>query len=254
MLASGGRGYPALGGSGDGCELARQAGHDIVTPTPALVPLDVAEPWCRQCAGLAVPNATVTLDVTRHRRSETGDILLTHHGLSGPAVLDLSGDVAQLLTKRPTVELTVQWQADAPADTWRRRLDEAQASARRKLVVNVIGQWLPHRLAAALCEQARCERVTMAELRSAARDALVALLGAARLTVTGTAGFERAMVTRGGVALKGVDPRTLASRHAPGLYLAGELLDLDGPCGGFNLQWAFSSGRVAGRAATEKSL
>ena len=164
-------------------------------------------------------------------------------------MLDLSGDVAELLVKHPAVPLAVQWQADAPAEAWRERLDQAQAAAGRKLVANVLANWLPHKLSEALCEQAGCGRTTAAQLRAAQRDALTALLGGTRLTVSATGGFERAMVTRGGVALRGVDGRTMASRHSGGLFLAGELLDLDGPCGGFNLQWAFSSGRLAGLSA-----
>jgi hypothetical protein len=249
VLACGGRGYPSLGGSPDGCQLARQAGHEIVTPTPALVPLETAEAWCGQCAGLAVSGAKVSIDVPRRRSSQTGDVIFTHQGLSGPAVLDLSGDVAELLAKCPAVPLVVQWLADVSPEAWRERLDKAQAAAGRKLLANVLANWLPHRLADALCEQAGCGRTRAAELRADRRDALAALLGGTRLTVAATGGFERAMVTRGGVALKGVDARTMASRRSGGLFLAGEMLDLDGPSGGFNLQWAFSSGRLAGMSA-----
>lgn len=249
VLACGGRGYPNLGGSPDGCELARQAGQRIVTPTPALVALDTAETWPRPCVGLAVSGAIVRIDLPRHRRSETGDIIFTHHGLSGPAVLDLSGDAAELLARHATVPLAIQWQAGVEAGSWRQRLDAAQRTSGRKLVANVVAQQLPRRLAEALCEQAGCGRTAAAELPAGRRDELTAMLGATRLTVTGTGGFERAMVTRGGVSLKGVDPRTMASRRAGGLFLAGELLDLDGPCGGFNLQWAFSSGHLAGLCA-----
>ncbi len=251
VLACGGRGYPGLGGSADGCELARQAGHEIITQMPALVGLKTVEAWPGQCAGVTLDDAKVSIDIPRCRHSQTGDVIFTHHGLSGPAVLDLSGDVAELLAKHPTVPLAVQWQADVPAGAWRARLDQAQQTAGRKLVANVVANWLPHRLADALCEQAGCERTLAAELRAGQRDALTALLGCARLRVSATGGFERAMVTRGGVALRGVDPATLASRRAGGLFLAGELLDLDGPCGGFNLQWAFSSGRLAGLSAAK---
>jgi hypothetical protein len=249
VLACGGRGYPSLGGSPDGCQLARQAGHEIVTPTPALVPLETAEAWPGRCAGLAVSGAKVSIDVPRCRRSRTGDVMFTHHGLSGPAVLDLSGDAAELLPKCPAVPLVIQWLADVSPGAWRERLDRAKAADGRKLVANVVANWLPHRLADALCEQAGCGRTRAAELRADRRDALSALLGGTRLTVRATGGFERAMVTRGGVALRGVDGRTMASRRSGGLFLAGELLDLDGPSGGFNLQWAFSSGRLAGMSA-----
>ena len=266
ILATGGRSYPDLGATGDGYDLARAAGHAIVEPVPALVPLLTREAWPRDLAGVAVPAARVWIDLPRAGRAGSrGDLLFTHRGLSGPAVLDLSGDVAALLARRPfddaqgrpepvegrpTVPICLDFAPGTSEGGWLARLDAWAAEGGAKTVAALLANWIPRRLAGALCGLAGAgPSVRPGQMPRAARRALAAALAAARLEVTGTEGFERAMVTRGGVALKDVDPATLQSRRLAGLFFAGELLDLDGPCGGFNLQWAFSSGHLAGRAA-----
>ena len=248
ILATGGRSYPSLGGSEVGYTLARQAGHTIVEPTPALVPLVVAEPWTRKCAGVAVSPARIWIPLTGQPRAGlTGDVLFTHTGLSGPAVLDLSGDVAALLAKHETVPLGLDLAPGTSADQWRRRFEKWRTRHGRATVARLLDQHLPRSLAAALCEVCGISPATRpSQVTQGQQAALVERLTALPLTVTGTEGWDRAMVTRGGVNLKEVDPQTLGSRRLRGLAFAGEILDLDGPSGGFNLQWAFSSGRLAG--------
>ncbi|MDD4891159.1 MAG: aminoacetone oxidase family FAD-binding enzyme [Phycisphaerae bacterium] len=252
ILASGGRGYPELGGCGVGYDLAGQAGHKIVTPTPALVPLTTAEHWTRPLAGLSLDCVRVRIDLPRQSAAGVvGEMIFTHHGISGPVVLDLSGDVAALLdrTKEP-VPLRMDLSGGVQAAEWHRRLDRWNRDDGAKMLRTMLSRDVPHRLAEALIPEAglpldvRCSQASRAR-----RDALVGLLTDAPLTVTATEGFRRAMVTRGGVTLKQVDPHTLQSRLLPGLFFAGEVLDLDGPSGGFNLQWAFSSGHLAGASA-----
>ena len=250
ILASGGRGYPSLGGSASGYELARAAGHTIIGPTPALVPLRVKEPWVRRCAGASLAAARIRIDLAGESRTGLrGEALFTHAGLSGPAVLDLSGDVAALLVKHKTVPLLVDLAPGVTPDEWRRRLEKWRTAEPRSTVVSLLDRHLPRSLAAALAELAGIgPALRPVQLSAGSRDRLAELLTALPLTVTGTEGWDRAMVTRGGVNLKEVDPRTLRSKRLAGLALAGELLDLDGPSGGFNLQWAFSSGYLAGKS------
>jgi predicted Rossmann fold flavoprotein len=260
VLAGGGKGYAELGGTDAGYALARQAGHQIVPPAPALVPLVTAEKWPAACSGVSVPAARVRIDSParpsgRAGRGDprgaavAGDVLFTHTGLSGPAVLDLSGTVAELLLKQPTVPIAVELLPGRTAADWRREMDDWQRSDGRKAVRSLLARYVPQRLAAAICSQAGLpEGARASDLPRPVRTALEGLLTALPLTVTATAGFARAMVTRGGVALKQVDPRTLASKLVAGLHLAGEVLDLDGPCGGYNLQWCLSSGLLAGRS------
>ena len=250
ILAAGGCGYPALGGSAGSYALAAAAGHSVVEPTPALVPLVTRQRWPGQLAGLAVP-ARIRIDLPGQPRGGlAGDILFTHHGLSGPAVLDLSGDVAALLARQAPVPLRMDFTPHVPTAEWLARLDEWRAARGAKRVVNLLAELLPASLAEALCGEAAVPRgVTAAQLSAEQRRALSEMISAAPLEVVRTEGWDKAMVARGGVSLKEVDPRTLQSRLAAGLYFAGELLDLDGPSGGFNLQWAFSSGHLAGSAA-----
>jgi hypothetical protein len=165
-------------------------------------------------------------------------------------VLDLSGDVAALLAKHKTVPLRVDLAPGVTPDEWRRRFEKWRTAEPRKTIVGLLDRHLPKSLAAALAELAGLVPVLRpGQLSAGSRDRLAELLTALPLTVTGTEGWDRAMVTRGGVNLKEVAPRTLCSKRLVGLAFAGEILDLDGPSGGFNLQWAFSSGYLAGAGA-----
>ena len=260
ILASGGRGYPALGGSAVGYDLARQAGHTVTDLVPALVPLLAKEAWVRPCAGVSLP-ARVWIDLPRSRRARlgrapyagaAGDVLFTHRGLSGPVVLDLSGEVSALLAPRETVPLRLDLSPGTTDAEWLARFDAWERSAGRKTFAVLLDGRLPRRLAATLCGLAEiAPGAKPSQVSRAARRRLADLIVALPLTVTATEGWPRAMVTRGGVSLREVESRTLASRRLAGLAFAGEILDLDGPCGGFNLQWAFSSGYLAGRASAE---
>jgi predicted flavoprotein YhiN len=283
ILAAGGQGYPELGGTDAGYALARQAGHQIVPPVPALVPLVTAEKWPAACSGVSVPAARVRIDFAarpvaarlpsavrpgpegsspksgRASRGSPragageGDVLFTHTGLSGPAVLDLSGTVAELLPRQSAVPIVLELLPGRTAADWRREMDGWQRTDGRKGVRTLLARHVPLRLAAAICTQAGlADDARASDLPRPARAALERLLTALPLTVTATAGFARAMVTRGGVALKQVDPRTLASRLVAGLHFAGEVLDLDGPCGGYNLQWCMSSGWLAGTSVARR--
>ena len=250
ILASGGRGYPALGGSAVGYDLARQAGHTVTDLVPAHVPLLAREAWVRGCAGVNLP-ARVWIDLPRRPHAgAAGDVLFTHRGLSGPVVLDLSGEVSALLARRETVPLRLDLSLGTTAAEWLARFDAWERSAGRKTFAVLLEGRLPRRLAAALCglaEIAPSQRPS--QVSRAARRRLAGLVVALPLTVTATEGWSSVMVTRGGVSLREVESRTLASRRIAGLAFAGEILDLDGPSGGFNLQWAFSSGHLAGSMA-----
>lgn len=251
VLACGGRSWPKLGGTGGGYALAEQAGHEITPLTPALVPLVTQQRWPGRLAGISVAGARVSLiGKGQSKAGRIGDVLFTHRGLSGPAILDLSGDAAECLACGREVVLKVEFLAGQEASSWKRRFEEWRATEGRRSLGKLLSRYLPVRLAETLCEQADvCPQTPAAELTAAGRDRLAAMLGGTELTVIDTEGWPAAFVTRGGVALRGVDPRTLQSRILPGLFFAGEILDLDGPTGGYNLRWAFSSGRLAGQSA-----
>ncbi len=250
VLACGGLSFPRTGSDGAGYALAVSLGHTLVPPVPALTPLTSEEPWCVMLQGLTT-EVELTLRVAgRVGERVRGSMLWTHFGYSGPAALDLSrhwlraaaagegvGVELSVLPGRTRESLEAEWVADAARDPKR--------SARRFL-----SAWLPDRLAIQLCAEAGIGPAKwLSQVPRESRSRLLALMLERPLRVDGTLGFEKAEATAGGVPLDEVDASTLESRLVPGLYLCGEMLDVEGRLGGFNFQWAWSSGTVAGKAA-----
>lgn len=251
VLACGGCSWPDLGGTSAGYQLAASIGHSIAPIAPALVGLVLADPWLADCAGVSVQDCQVRVAKKPGLQGRSrGDVLITHRGLSGPAILDISGDVAQRLASTPTVDIVWEPLPDASPGHWQTALERSRRMEGSRMLRTVLDPRIPRSLAQALVVQAglpadvRCSQASRDGIR-----ALIHLLQGIPLRVKATEGLGKAMVARGGVSLRDVDPSNLASRKAAGVFLAGELLDLDGPCGGFNLQWAFASGHLAGRSA-----
>ncbi len=259
VLATGGRSYPSLGATGDGYRLAASLGHAVVSPRPALAPVVVKRnafsPFV-PCAGVSLPGAAVAVvRAGRPIAEESGDVLFTHRGLSGPAILNLSrhvfpGDVvlASLLPGSGDIRSTEG------------RLAAEVAAHGKRTVANLLqGLGLAACLSRALLAAVGLGPGTKAaELPREARHALAVSLasganGGHPFPVGSLGGWNEAMVTAGGVPLGEVDPKTMASRILPGLFFAGEVLDVDGDTGGYNLQAAFSTGRLAGTSAAEKA-
>lgn len=264
IVATGGRSYPGCGTTGDAYAWLAAWGHTIRPPRPALVPITSADAWVAALAGVTLPAARLRVvavdpaevpDRARRRRSglapgvlidRRGPLLFAHFGLTGPVALDVSREVS----KRPDPR-GIQLRADFLPDTSAEALDAhfraAAATDGRKQVLSLVPEAVPRRLAEALLSLAGvpAER-RLAELGKGERARLIEMLKAAPISVTGQRGFAKAEVTAGGVALDEVDSRTLESRVVPGLYLVGEVLDLDGFLGGYNFQAAFSTGYLAG--------
>ena len=255
ILAAGGCAYPTLGSDGSGFRLAREAGLEVVPPVPALVPLVTADDWPRGLAGTVADRAVVRLETKgRAPPPREGPLLFTHRGVSGPPVLDLSGEVAgRLAAGGGAPVLRIAWRADRDVAAWRVLFERWRSEHGGRALHNLLAGELPARLAATLCGLAGAAGTAAARASRAQLEGLAALCGDAPRPIVATEGWERAMVTRGGIALDEVDPRTLASRRVAGLSFAGEVLDLDGPCGGYNLTWAFASGRLAGLADAWRS-
>jgi predicted Rossmann fold flavoprotein len=253
VLTTGGQSYPGSGTTGDGYALTRQFGHTILPPRPALVPITVADAWVPALRGITLPDAGVrVVEENRVLGSGRGSLLFAHFGLSGPVILDLSRIVSG--HPRPsTLQLEldlVPGLAEAAYDDF---LRTETSAAGKKQLAQVLTAHLPRRLAdtllplANLASDRRAAALTRAE-----RAALVGAVKHLRLGITGTLGFGKAEVTAGGVALDEVDSRTMQSKRVAGLYIAGELLDLDGPIGGYNFQAAWSTGWLSGQFAGEK--
>lgn len=253
ILATGGRSYPKTGSDGHGYEIARSLGHSI-TPLvlPALVPL-MLEPSCylRGLSGLTVP-ATIELRSARGRRlaAITGSTLCTHFGLSGPSVLDVSRHYVHAASQETGARLFINWLPGETAESVETMFVDQARRAGASSVGRCLEERLPQRLVAAVCGYAGIDRERRAAtLSRGQRRGLAAALTSSFLPVTGDRGFGYAEVTAGGVPLKELRLETMESRVCPGLFLCGEICDVDGRIGGYNFQWAWSSGQVAGIGA-----
>lgn len=250
ILTAGGASWPTTGSSGDSYRLAEQIGHRVVPIRPALVPLLVPEPMIYSLSGLSCPNVELKLmNSGRVTGKAEGDLLFTHFGLSGPAILRLSRDFD---AKKPTdskieINLLPQFSQAELADHLEKNL---RHSPRRHLTNVLGGELLPHALILALLAMTGTSGDLVAAQISRGRiEQIARVLQHLTLPVSGTRGFREAMVTAGGIDLRDIDPRTMASKRVAGFYAAGEALDLDGDTGGFNLQAAFSTGWLAGDSA-----
>jgi predicted Rossmann fold flavoprotein len=253
ILTTGGQSYPGSGTTGDGYRIAAKFGHTIVAPRPALVPITVSVPWVTELRGLTIPDTGVRVqEDTRPLASRRGSMLFAHFGLSGPVILDVSRVVSgHMRPESLTLEIDLLPSVkEADLDEFLRR--ESLDSGKKQLAV-ILSDQLPRRLCDALLAAAgmAIDR-RAAALSKPDRAKLVQLVKRLRLPVKGTLGFGKAEVTAGGVALDEVDSRSLRSKKVHELFLAGEVLDLDGPIGGYNFQAAWSTGWLAGTKAAEE--
>ena len=246
VLATGGLSYPKTGATGDGYPICRAFGHTITPTFPALAALRVDQPWVHALRGIVLHDVDLaSLDrdgrvVTVRRRP----ILFTHRGLSGPAPMDLAGDIEELGGARVRFDFVPGSNREELERDWL----AATAANGTRPVTALLPAHLPERMRAALAARVGVEG-SLANLSKAARRALAAAAKAFELEVPQSLGYGHAEVTRGGVALDEVDARTMQSKLAPGLFICGELLDIDGPIGGFNFQAAFATARLAGLSA-----
>ena len=254
ILAVGGCSYPGCGTTGDGYSLARQFGHTIIEPKPALVPLRVQADWVPGLRGLSVSDAVVSVVAgTAVLASRREAVLFTHRGLSGPSILDVSRAAARA-SEPAALALRLDFQPDASRDDLDRQLQIESRHGRRP-VISLLPDALARRLGECLLAAAAIPADRMGpDLSRDERHRLVAAVKELTLPITGTLGFEKAEVTSGGVALAEVDPKTLQSRLVPSLFFAGEILDLDGLIGGYNFQAAWSTGYLAGESAARYGM
>ena len=247
--------WPGCGTTGDAYEWLRQLGHSIVPPRPALVPLVGGHRWMNELSGLTLDDCVASVYPESQRKTKPlmtrrGSFLFTHFGFSGPAAMDVSG----VMTAEDSMADTKLILDVLPTKTepeLQTLLTDRGIDGGRRRVSAVLSQWLPNRLAVALVKQVGPD-LTIAELPRRTTHQLIRITKRLVLPISGTRGFAKAEVTAGGVTLREVDPRTMASRVADGLFIAGEVLDVDGPIGGYNFQAAFSTGRAAGIAAASR--
>jgi len=255
ILATGGASYAATGSSGDGYRLAEAVGHTIVPIRPALVPLEIAGSLTTPLDGLDLRNINVRLLVNGKRsRQEFGEMSFTKFGVTGPVILTLSGEVVDGLRSGAGMALSIDLKPALDEQKLEARLLRDLESRSKEQMHSVLRGLLPSEMIPVClqCNDIPADRIA-GQLTAKERKRLKTWLKDFRLPISGHRPFSEAIVTAGGVDLKEVDPRTMESRKTHGLYLAGEVLDIQGDTGGYNLQAAFSTGWLAGRAAALES-
>jgi predicted Rossmann fold flavoprotein len=250
VIATGGNGYPSLGTSGDGYRLAKSIGHTITPIYPAMMPLKTRELWVANCRADTIPKVKIKVDIPKYKKLQaTGDLIFTKDGIRGPVVLDFSREITPIYDRLGEVPILINLTKGMNEEQIHQYIKKEVDRDPHRDVVTLLQTLLPKSLSVELCKIADMDLLlSFGKQKGIAKDKLISLLAWTPLTVVGHDGFEKAMITRGGVSLKEIDPRTMMSKISDGLYFCGEVVDLDGPCGGYNLQWSFASGYLAGRS------
>ena len=250
VLATGGLSYPATGSTGDGHRIAGELGHTVVDIKPSLVPLESPDGFCARMQGLTLKNVRLTVKDRKKKTvyQEQGELLFTHFGLSGPLVLSASAHCRNFDKEQYTCHIDLKPALDEP--TLDARLVRELAAGANKDMDNLLLSLAPRLLAPVLLERAEIPGDKKArDVTRQERRRLLELFKDFSVAVSGPRPIEEAIITSGGVKASEVDPRTMQSRKVPGLFFAGELLDVDAYTGGFNLQIAWATGRAAGEGA-----
>lgn len=257
VLTTGGRSRPETGSTGKGLKWVTQLGHRVLNPFPALVPLKIYDKWVKQTQGLSMDNVEVALWVDRKKdATRTGNILFTHFGMSGPAILDISKRVGEVLkNKESDVVLALDLKPAMTIAQLDERVQKDFKKYQNKAFRNALDDLLPRKLIPAVIKMSQIDQnKPVHEIAREDRLRLVKLLKDLRMKPLGLLGFDKAIASSGGIDLTEVDSKTMGSKLIRNLYFAGDILDIDAPTGGFNLQLCWSAGYAAGSAAAERAL
>lgn len=248
IVATGGLGYPVLGADGDGYKLAKELGHTITELSPAMMPLKTEETWVAECRADTISKVELRVNIKKHHRLRAkGDLIFTKTGIRGPVVLDFAREITPLLKKYIQVPLLLNLTKGMNEEQILKHLKNEALKNPTANIVELTSTLLPQALSLELCKLANVECLaTLSKVTAQSRAKLVNILAWTPLTINGHDGFKLAMITRGGISLKEINPKTMQSKLVNGLYFCGEIMNLDGPCGGYNLQWSFASGYLAG--------
>ncbi|MBN1787457.1 MAG: NAD(P)/FAD-dependent oxidoreductase [Sedimentisphaerales bacterium] len=249
IIATGGLSWPKTGSTGDGFGFAKQFGHNIIKPVPALVPLITAEKFCACLAGTGVKNIIISCKIENKKISSAGPMMFTHNGIGGPAVFDFSRTIADIFKKN--LPISIDLTADMKIDELDKKLSDCLAQNPRQKIASVLAKFLPKAIAAQICLQENLSETNASQISKKLRTNLIQKLKNFPFTIISPESIERATVTRGGVDTAQIDSKTMQSKLCQAMFFAGEIINVDGPCGGYNLQFAFSSGSLAGKSAVE---
>ena len=250
VVTTGGKSFPGTGSTGDGYRWLEKLDHKIEKLRPALVPLNIKEDWVKFAQGLSLKNVELTVfQNDKKQDSRFGEMLFTHFGVSGPIVLDLSFKIGELLDKGD-VEMALDLKPALDFTTLDKRLQSDFLKYSNKLFRNSLDDLLPQKLITIVVKLSGINPEKKAhEITRGERQLLVKLLKGMKMQVSGLLGFDMAIITSGGVSLKEIDAKTMKSKVVDNLFLAGEIINLHGPTGGYNLQLCWSTGYLAGRSS-----
>ena len=252
VLATGGLSYPSTGSTGDGYAFARKLGLEVTKLTPSLVPFNCKEEYVRDLQGLSLKN--VQLQIFKGKKqlySEFGELLFTHFGISGPLVLSASALTGRFLGPE-SLDARIDLKPAVSKEQLDARFVRTFSEHPRKTIRNVLPEFYPAKLAAVMPSLARIEEESRCcDLSRADRERLVDITKALPLTLTSLRGYNEAVITKGGISVREIDPRTMEAKHVKGLYCIGELLDVDALTGGYNLQIAWCTAAACARAVCE---
>lgn len=256
IIATGGVTWPFTGSTGDGYKLARFFDHTIVEPKACLAALVTAESWPGELAGVGVKNVVITATAGNRKLCTTGPMMFTNDGIDGPAVFDLSRLITDFLPNpEEPIKVSIDMMPEYQSGEIDRQINSLCASNPRKELAGVLARFLPRALMLHLTGRLTPSATILAgQLTTSQRRQLVNLLKKLPLSITATGPIARATITRGGISTDEIDPKTMESKLCSGLFFAGEVINVDGPCGGFNLQIAFSTGYLAGKTTAEHAL
>ncbi len=249
ILATGGKSYPNTGSSGDGYKFAFDMGHKIIDLKPILVPIKTKELWPKNLQGIAISNVRITFKQKNKKNQKQGDIIFTHFGIGGPLAMDISRDIVDDFKN---LELLIDLLPDFDLKSLDKRISNIFLENQTKSISNSLKLIFAQRLADFLLEESginpdlKCSQISKKE-----KTNLIKKIKSLGLTVDSLLGFECATATKGGIDLNEIDSKTMKSKKIENLFFAGEIIDLAGPCGGFNLQMCWTTGYLAGLNASK---
>ena len=250
IICTGGKVLPETGSSGDGLKWVKQLGHDITKLRPGLVPLKIKEKWIIEAQGLSLKNVNLKVFQNQNKKDQRfGEMLFTHFGVSGPIILDMSKKISILLEKGD-VKLMLDLKPSLDSQKLDRRIQRDFAKYSNKMFKNALSDLLPKKLIPIIITLSKINPdKKVNNITKKERDKLTKLLKALEMNVIGILGFDKAIITSGGISLEQIDSKTMKSKILKNLFFAGEIIDLDGPTGGYNLQLCWTTGYVAGQSA-----
>lgn len=249
IIATGGLGYPILGATGDGYVYAKEFGHSITSTHPAMMPLITKEKNFASCKADTIAKAILKVNIPKYKNLKLiGDLIFTKEGLRGPVILDFAREITPILEKYNEVPLLINFLKGKNEEQIYTHLKNEITKNPSNSILQNLETLLASSVASEICNICEINKdEKFKNIEGFKREKLVKTLVWTPFTIIGHEGFKNAMITRGGIELKQIDSKTMQSRLIEGLYFCGEVVNIDGPCGGYNLQWSFSSGFLAGR-------